>query len=299
MRHPFGQSGGAATSPSLSPAVLKSAEEIDAMRAAGAVAGETLNLATFACRPGARTADVDAVVRASLARLGAEVLFEGYRQGDSPAFTGACCVSVNDEVVHGVPGERRLRPGDLVTVDVGLRLGAEGEQPGWCADAARTVVVAGEPEADSAIGRFGPDNVARLLSATRETLDRAIAAMRPGVRWSEIASMMEQMASERGFGVVDEYVGHGLGRDLHEPPQAPACIGTRSFRDFTLKAGMTLAIEPILTLSHPAQTGVLSVSAGADGWTVSTSDGSLACHEEDTVAVLEGGCAVLTAGGGR
>ncbi len=266
---------------------LRTEAELAQMRTAGALVAKCLEKARAACRPGVTTLELDAIVRETIGAGGGKVLFEGYRQGASPPFPGACCVSVNDEVVHGIPGERVIEAGDLVTIDVGIRMGGD---EGWCADSATTLLVDSPEGADS--------ERARLLQTTERALARAIDMMSPGVRWSSIAMEIQRIADEAGFGVVEEYVGHGVGKALHEPPRAPAChpfdhLGT--IADFELREGMTLAVEPILTLASPARTGRTAVRVRDDGWTVVTQDESVACHAEHTVAVTGSGAIVLTA----
>ncbi|HMN95644.1 MAG TPA: type I methionyl aminopeptidase [Phycisphaerales bacterium] len=252
---------------------LRTPREIDAMRAAGAVVRRALTAAVEACVAGATTAEADAAASQVIEAAGAEPLFLHYplyraEQG----FPCRTCVSVDDEVVHGIPGARRLVNGDLVTIDCGVRL------DGWCADAATTVAVG----AATASGR-------RLLDATRAALDGAIAMIRPGLRWSTIAAEIEAVAEASGLSVVREYVGHGIGRSLHEPPEVPNQVDAgRLAADFTLRRGMTLAIEPIFAAGSPD-----TVEAD-DGWTVRTADGAPACHFEETIAVGADGAIVLT-----
>ena len=182
---------------------------------------------------------------------------------------------MNEEVVHGIPGDRELSEGDIISVDCGVRL------KGYCADSARTV----------AVGRLSAE-VRRLMETTRECLDIALEQMQPGVRWSRIARQMQAVAEERGFGVVREFVGHGIGRDMHEEPKIPNYYN-RSQRgcDFELAAGMTLAVEPMITLGRP------EVGFGdSTRWSVITKDRSPAAHYEHTVAVTEYGVSVLTDG---
>ncbi len=255
------------------------------MRRAGRIVHAALDAAEAACVPGATALDVDAAANSVIIQSGGTSLFKGYAGADAgqsgadgrpgEGFPGHVCVSVNEAVVHGVPGSRVLQDGDVVTVDCGVRL------DGWCGDAARTIRV----------GRVPPDADAMIRCAQR-VLAAAIEMMRPGRAWSEIGRRMQAEASEPGFGVVQEYVGHGIGRSLHEPPQTPA-FSSASFereRDFTLRPGMVLAVEPMLTLGEP-QTRVLD-----DGWSVVTVDGRLACHVEHTVAVTRNGADVLTDG---
>jgi methionyl aminopeptidase len=256
------------------PIALRSATEIQAIGRAGAVVGAALNAASVLCEPGVTTAELDAAAAAVLRCAGAVSLFLNYPNRSAEfGFPASTCVSVNEEIVHGIPGERVLRGGDIVTIDCGARL------DGWCADAAITVC----------IGHTAP--VIRELADTAEgVLEAAIAMIRPGVSWSEIAAHMQLIAEDAGFGVVRRYVGHGIGRDMHEAPQVPAFLSDAFARrgDFTLQPGMVLAIEPMLTIGS-SETAVLD-----DGWTVVTADGLPACHVEHTVAVTYRGGQVMT-----
>ena len=265
--------------------------EIEAIRAAGAVAASILHLLGESVAPGVTTGELDDLAHDAMRRAGAEPLFLGYSQGGARPFPATTCISTNDEVVHGIPGDRRLTPGDLVSVDVGLKL------RGWCADTASTFLVTdGTPHDPEAF---------QLIATTRESLSLAIDMIRPGRHWSEIGAALEAHAAGSPFGIVTEYVGHGIGRTLHEPPKAPAYSTGFAGHDFTLEPGMVLAVEPMLTGGRspgaPADVGPDGLPAwrsrvklGADGWTVTTADGSLACHEEHTVAVTASGCEVLT-----
>lgn len=250
------------------------------MRMAGRVVQQALAAASRACVIGATTAQVDAAAAAAIEASGGESLFLNYPTYTAGEGFPACtCISVNETIVHGIPGSRRIADGDLVSVDCGVRL------EGWCADAAITVPV----------GRVDVTWM-RMLETANAILDEAIAMVRPGRRWSDIATRMERMAADAGYGIVREYVGHGIGRRLHEPPQAPGFV-TPSFlreQDFTLRPGMVIAIEPMLTLSG-GRDGADSIELG-DGWTVVTADGSPAVHVEHTVAVVRGGAEVLTDG---
>ena len=260
-----------------SPIHLRSREEITRIARAGEVVAEALTAAASACKPGATTREISDVAANVIAEAGGRSLFlnyPSYRAGDG--FPGATCVSVNDEVVHGIPGPRRLVSGDIVTIDCGVEL------DGWCADAARTV----------AVGEITHE-VASLLAAAETMLEVAIELSRPGVWWSRIADRLQQIADDRGLGVVREYVGHGIGRQLHEAPQVPAYRMTRRERDFQVRAGMVFAIEPMVTLGKPV-THVLE-----DGWTVVTTDRKPACHVEHTIAITDSGPMVLTMASGR
>ena len=267
---------------------LRSPSEIEEIRAAGQVLHAALDRAYDACVAGATTADVEAVALEVIRRLGAEPLFLGY-QSPSPEvkpFPACCCISVNDEIVHGIPGSRVIVDGDLVSLDCGVRLN------GWCVDAAVTVPV-GDVSSESL----------ELLESAQHMLTEAVRMAMPGERWSDIAKSMQEIALRRGHGVVVEYVGHGIGRELHEAPQVPNCLSDEflTHGDFTLRPGMVLAIEPMLTLNGAGvdkdnyPRGVETRSL-ADGWTVVSADGSPAVHVEHTVAITRNGCDVLTLG---
>lgn len=243
------------------------------MRRAGLVVARTLQILADAARPGATTAQLDRLARESLAAHGARSSFLGY--GDPP-FPAVICASVNDEVVHGIPGDRPLRDGDLLSVDFGAILG------GWHGDAAVTLE----------IGQVRPE-LRRLSQVTRDALWAGLAAARPGNRLSDISHAIESSitATRRpdggAWGILREYGGHGIGRQMHMDPHilnyGPPGRGP------LLRAGMVLAIEPMVTL------GGDEVVLAADDWTVRTADGSAAAHFEHTVAVTEEGPWVLTA----
>lgn len=263
---------------------LKTPHEIDSMHSAGQVVRAALRAAAMACAPGATTASVDAAAAGVIAMFRAEPLFLNHRiEPEGMPFPATTCISVNDEVVHGVPGSRRLCAGDLVSIDCGVRL------RDWCADAATTVIV-------------GPVDSARaehraMVEHAEQLLDEAIMAMAPGVAWSSIAERLERGARARGYGILTAYMGHGIGRDLHESPPAPNLLlpNWREHDDFTLLPGMTLAVEPMLVLGgddHPTE-GVRT-RVREDGWTVAIADGRPACHVEHTVAITTSGVRVLT-----
>jgi methionyl aminopeptidase len=252
---------------------IKSPRDLEEMRRAGAVLWEILGRAVAGVSPGITTAEIDRRIAADIAAAGAEPL------GQEVGFPAAASVCINEEAVHGVPGPRIVRAGDVVTIDAALRLG------GWCVDAARAVLV----------GK-GSEEARRLVAAARGAVEAAIAAMRPGRRWSEVAAEAARVARGAGCAVVAEYAGHGIGRELHEPPACPFARnpaesgGQRPSpgQDFILRPGMTLTIEPVLTLGGPAVLGL------DDGWTVATADRSWAAHEERTAAVVRRGSEVLT-----
>jgi len=253
--------------------VLKNADEIKRMRAAGRVVAEALELAGRMVAEAVTTGDIDAAVAELIAARNGKASFLGYPKG-LLRYPASTCISVNEEVVHGIPGKRRLRAGDLVSIDVGVML------DGFHADAARTFVV-GKPR-----GR----DAARLVATAREALAKAIAAARAGGKLSDVSLAIQAHAEGAGFSVVRQYVGHGVGRKMHEEPQIPNFVDRSVLRrDVVLKAGMTLALEPMINA------GGSGVKTLANGWTVVTSDGSLSAHFEDTVAVTEDGAAVLTA----
>jgi len=251
---------------------LKTPAEVALMRRAGAVVAEMLARCAAAVRPGVTTAELDRVGAAVLEEAGATSSFLGYY-----GYPAHICTSVNDEIVHGIPGERRLREGDIVGIDAGAIV------EGWHADAAVTLPV----------GRVSRQ-AAALMATAQEALRRGIAAARPGARLGDVGAAVQGFAEERGFSVVRNYVGHGIGRSMHEPPQVPNYGGAGQGR--VISEGLCIAIEPMINAGGPA-TRLLE-----DGWTVVTGDGSLSAHFEHTVAVTPEGPVVLTppaAGAGR
>ena len=249
----------------------KSATEIAAMRRAGRVVAEVLALVESELRPGVTAAELDALAERHIRRSGGSPSFKGYTTSpDDPPFPGSICVSIDDEVVHGLPDERVIRPGQLVSIDAGAVV------DGWHGDAARSFWVGGDPDAD----------VARLIDTTRMALMAGVAAARPGARIGDISGAVEDIATAAGLGIVRECVGHGIGTAMHEPPDVPNFRGRAA--GMRLEPGMCLAIEPMLTLGDPA-VGILD-----DGWTIVTRDGSLACHFEHTIAITADGPEILT-----
>jgi len=256
--------------------VLKSPREIELMRAAGRVVYRVLTELESLVRPGVTTVELDARTADIIREAGGTALFKGVRHPQARIPFPACiCASVNEEVVHGIPGNRALAAGDIISVDCGVRL------HGYCGDAARTF----------AVGAVAP-RVRRLLDVTREALELAVAEMRPGMMWSRVAKLMQRHVESAGFGVVKDFVGHGIGQEMHEEPKVPNYY-ERSQRntDFELRPGMTLAVEPMVT------GGRAETRAGdPTGWTIVTRDGSPAAHFEDTLAVTETGVDILTNG---
>jgi methionyl aminopeptidase len=247
--------------------IRKSPEEIDRMRKAGRIVAETIERTVAAVRPGIQTAELDAVSEKTILEAGATPSFKGYR-----GFPASLCVSVNEQIVHGIPGKRALKAGDLLSLD----FGAIWE--GYHADAAVSLFVGGEASSSEA---------EKLVRVTEEALEAGIAQIRIGGRLTDISHAVQQVVEGAGFNLVREYTGHGVGRALHEDPQvfnfgAPG-------RGPELRPGLVIAVEPMAMLGD-WPTRVL-----ADGWTVVTDDGSLAAHFEHTIALTEDGAEVLTA----
>jgi len=244
---------------------IRTSREIDGIRAAGLVVHEVLEELERAAQAGVTTAELDRLAEARTRALGAVPAFLGYH-----GYPASLCVSVNDEVIHGIPSPRRkLRAGDVVGLDYGVVL------DGWFADSARTV----------AVGATSPA-AARLLAVTREALARAIRAARPGGRLGDVGAAVQEWVEGQGFSVVRDFVGHGIGRRLHEPPQIPnfGKAGT----GVPLAPGMVLALEPMVN------EGGAEVETLDDGWTAVTADGRWSAHFEHTVALTENGPEILT-----
>jgi len=268
---------------------LRSADEIAAIAKAGELASRALDAARAACIAGCTTSDIDRAAHEAIVGGGGEALFLGYRGAgrasvERNAYPAATCISVNDELVHGVPGARLVRDGDVVAIDVGVRL------DGWCADCATTV----------AVGTVDDDST-RLLACGERMLDAAVAMVVPGRRWSDVARTVEAIASDAGFAVAVDFVGHGIGRELHEAPQVPCALNAAFLKngDFTLRPGMVLAIEPMIVAERPARNehGELvgpRATLSSDGWTVRVDSGARSCHFEHTIAVGRLGATVLT-----
>ncbi len=246
---------------------VKTREQIDRMRVACRMSAEVRDLCARAVAPGMRTSEIDDIVRRYCEERGVAASFYRYE-----GFPGRICVSVNDEVIHGIPGDRVIQPGDLVKTDVGIRCG------GYNGDTSRTVMV----------GVVDPE-VVRLVETTKRCLAAGIAACGPGVHLGDVGHAIQAVAEEAGFGVVRDWVGHGVGRDVHEDPEVPnfGKPGTK----LVLRPGMTIAIEPMITMT---KAGAKTYVDRDNGWTVLTKDHSLAAHWEHTVAITEDGCEVLT-----
>lgn len=256
--------------------ILKSAREIELMRAAGRVVCAVLDRMAQMIRPGMTTAALNTEAEALIAQAGGIALFKGVRNPQARfPFPAALCTSVNDELVHGIPNDRPLAEGDIVSVDCGVRLN------GYCGDSARTF----------AVGAVSPDRQ-RLLDVTREALGVAVAGIRPGRMWSEVACEIQEAVERHGFSVVRDFVGHGIGREMHEEPKVPNYWDRRQrLTDFELTPRMVLAVEPMVNLgSHAVE------YASDERWAVVTKDGTPAAHFEHTIAVSESGADVLTDG---
>jgi methionyl aminopeptidase len=246
---------------------IKTDDEFRAMREAGRIVAEVLAWARENVRAGMTTADVDAEAERIIRARGATPEFKGYR-----GFPASICASVNEEVVHGIPGRRKLKSGDVVGIDVGARWG------GFVGDAAITL----------GIGNVSTE-AERLIETCRECLELAIGATGPGARLSAIGAAVQMHAESRGYTLVREYAGHGIGRHMHEEPSVPNYVDARSrHRDHVLRPGMAICIEPMVNQGG-AEVRVLD-----DDWTVVTRDGSLSAHFEHTVAIRATGAEVMT-----
>ncbi len=244
--------------------IIKSPEEIARMRASGRVAARIRDELARKISPGLTTAEVDQYAQELIAKAGGRSAFFGYR-----GYPGHICISVNDEVVHGIPGPRRIQVGDIVSLDVGV------VYEGFVGDTARTVMV----------GVTNPE-VIRLVRVAEAALEAAIQKAVAGGRLGDISNAVETMVTAAGFSVVRDFVGHGIGRSMYEEPQIPN-YGPAG-RGPKLKTGMTLAIEPMVNM------GVAEVEILRDGWTVLTKDRKPSAHVEHTVAVMDGRAEILT-----
>ncbi len=243
---------------------IKTAREIDMMRLAGRLAGQILDQIADFVRPGVTTGEVDQYAAQLFREAGCKSAFLGYK-----GFPGHICISVNEEIIHGIGGQRRVQYGDIVKLDVGIF------REGWVGDNATTV----------AVGLVAPD-VQRLLTATEDALYHAIPFAREGARLGDLCWEIENFARRHGYSVVREFVGHGVGRKLHEEPQVPN-FGKRGSGP-RLRAGMTLAIEPMVNM------GGAGVQVLGDGWTAVTADRMPSAHFEHTVLVTRGEPEILT-----
>jgi methionyl aminopeptidase len=247
---------------------IKRASEIERMRAAGGILAAILEVLRAELRPGVTTGDLDAIAERMIRDAGAIPSFKGY--GSNPPFPGSICASINDEVVHGIPSAgRRLADGDVVSIDIGCIL------DGWHADCARTWTIGPVPR-----------EVSELIDDTRRGMEAGIAAAVPGNRLGDVGHAIETVAAAGGYGIVRHFVGHGIGKSMHEEPQVPNY--GRPGTGMLIEAGMCFAIEPMFTL------GGDEVVVAGDNWTVRTIDGSLSAHFENTIAVTDEGPRLLT-----
>jgi len=243
---------------------LKAGREIEAMRKAGALTAQARALAESMIAPGVTTLEIDGAVRELIEKAGACPAFLGYN-----GFPNSICISVNEEVIHGIPSPRVIQAGDIVSVDVGVVL------DGFYGDCA-TSVIAGEASAE----------VKTLVDVTRQSFYEGLQFCKVGYRISDISHAIQAYAESHGFSVVRDFIGHGIGRSLHEAPEVPN-FG-KPGRGIRLEAGMTLAIEPMINA------GVSDISILDDGWTVVTADGKLSAHYENTVLITDGEPEILT-----
>ncbi|MGE0887657.1 MAG: type I methionyl aminopeptidase [Blastocatellales bacterium] len=245
--------------------IRKSRNEIEKMRRAGLIVAETLRELRNMVEPGVTTRQLDSVAEKKIRSTGAYPTFKGYRK-----FPASICASVNDEVVHGIPSDRKLREGDIIKIDCGATLN------GYVGDAAITV----------AVGNVSPE-IENLMDVTRSSLFRAVEKMVPGNRLYDVSYAVQEYVEENGYSIVRDFCGHGIGQRMHEDPQVPNY--GRPGTGPKLKEGWVLAIEPMVNA------GTHEVKILSDGWTVKTKDGSASSHFEHTIAVTENGPVVLTA----
>lgn len=243
---------------------IKSAKEIEMMKKAGRITGGALKHAGEVISAGMTTYELDKIIHRYIVSHGAKPSFLGYG-----GFPGSACISVNDEVIHGIPGPRKLMDGDIVSVDVGAYI------DGFHGDSAKTFTV----------GNVS-DETKALLKSTEESLYKAISLAKPGVRLGDIGFAIQKYNEDNGYSVVRQFVGHGVGRDLHEDPEVPN-FG-REGRGVRLIEGMVIAIEPMINM------GTERVYVMPDEWTVRTYDGKLSAHFEHTIAITENGAVILT-----
>ena len=243
---------------------LKSPREIDTMRAAGRITAEALIRVGEAVRPGVTTAELDAIARRLIESSGAVPAFLGYN-----GYPATICASVNDEVVHGIPGDRVLKSGDIVSIDLGAKY------KGYYGDSARTY----------GVGQIS-DKASRLIRVTQEAYEAGVTAFIEGKRLQSISAAVQKTAEGAGFSVVRELVGHGIGQEMHEDPNVPNFVSAH--KGPKLRVGMVICIEPMINY------GRKETVTKPDGWTVCTKDGSISAHYENTVALRENGPEILT-----
>lgn len=250
--------------------VLRSKSEIGAMRRAGNLVARALGMIQPRIRPGVRLRDLDGLVEEFIVSEGATTVYKGYQPNPSvPPFPATICTAVNEEIVHGIPGRRRLREGDIVGIDIGAVL------DGWVGDTCYTFPV----------GEISPE-ARKLLDVARDSLEGAVSEVRPGKRFGDVGAAIQEIAEGHGYGVVRELGGHGVGRDLHEEPHINH-FGQRG-HGMRLREGMTFTIEPMINAGSPG------IRMMKDGWTIVTEDGKLSAQYEHSIAVTADGCEILT-----
>ena len=244
--------------------IVKSNKEIAKMQKAGSITAQALQLAGESIKAGMTTYELDKIIHRFITSKGAKPSFLGYG-----GFPGSACISINDEVIHGIPGPRKIEDGDIVSIDVGAYI------DGYHGDSAKTF----------AVGNIS-DEAKALLKATEESLYKAIELAKPGARIGDLSSAVQEYNESRGFSIVKQFVGHGVGKNLHEDPEVPN-FG-KAGHGIRLVAGMVIAIEPMVNQGGEA------VKVMPDRWTVKTRDGSLSAHFEHTIAITADGAVILT-----
>lgn len=250
---------------------IKTPDEIRRLRLSCQNMARILETVMKTVRPGVTTFEVDALAERLIREIGGVPIFKGYNPGGGHPFPATLCASLNDEVVHGIPSkERIIKEGDLFKIDIGMRF------EGMVSDMARTIMV----------GDVSP-LAEKLTMVTKESLERGIAALRPGAHISAYARAVQSFVEANGFSVVRDLVGHGVGRELHEDPQVPNYV-SRDMDDFIIRKGMTLALEPMINI------GTYRVKIAPDEWAFLTADGKWSAHFEDTVVITDNGAEILT-----
>lgn len=250
---------------------IKTPDEIRRLRLSCQNMARILETVMRTVKPGVTTFEIDALAERLIREIGGIPIFKGYNPGGGHPFPATLCASLNDEVVHGIPSkERVIKEGDLFKIDIGMRF------EGMVSDMARTIMV----------GDVSP-LAEKLTMVTRESLERGIAALRPGAHISAYARAVQSFVEANGFSVVRDLVGHGVGRELHEDPQVPNYV-SRGMDDFVLRKGMTLALEPMINI------GTYRVKIAPDEWAFLTADGKWSAHFEDTVVITDNGAEILT-----
>lgn len=252
-------------------ALIKTSDEIKCLRESGKRLAKVMEAVIAAVHPGVSTKDLDILAEKLIREVGGIPVFKGYTIGSELPFPASLCTSINEEVVHGIPSEKKIvREGDLLKLDLGMRYA------GMVTDMARTVRVGKvSPEAD------------KLVSVTEESLRRGIAELRPGVRISNYSRSVQKFVELQGFSVVRDLAGHGVGREVHEEPRIPNYV-SRDTNDFVIRESMTLALEPMVNA------GTFEVRLSSDNWTFVTADGNWSAHFEDTVVITKDGADIVT-----